>query len=169
MNWFFILFVSFFVSYSFGQNNKDRWFETQGVAVVSAFQNEDVFAGVGGYFMPNEKWLFHGDLLLGVRRTFFQKADFWWITLGGQRDFIPNEKLFFGPSMQLGTGFLDLDNDINLHNYYDVRLGYFLSFGNRIKVFQSSYYGIRQLNLNNNSKGHFFPGYSLQFGMQYDI
>ncbi|MEJ6797473.1 MAG: hypothetical protein QNK75_00410 [Crocinitomicaceae bacterium] len=169
MKWLILLFVYFSTLNSFSQENKDYWFETQGLVVVTSFQNEDIFAGVGFYFKPWEKWLFEGDFLLGIRRTFFQQSNFWWVTLGGQRDFLKSEKMFFGPSAQLGTGFIDLDKEENSHNYYDVRLGYYFSVGNKFHFFQSSYYGIRQLSLNNKSKGYFFPGYSFQMGLKYDL
>ena len=169
MKWLSLLFVYFSTLNSFSQENKDYWFETQGLVVVTSFQNEDIFAGVGFYFKPWEKWLFEGDFLLGIRRTFFQQSNFWWVTLGGQRDFLKSEKMFFGPSAQLGTGFVDLDKEENSHNYYDVRLGYYFSVGNKFHFFQSSYYGIRQLSLNNKSKGYFFPGYSFQMGLKYDL
>jgi hypothetical protein len=169
MKWLILLFVYFSTLNSFSQENKDYWFETQGLVVVTSFQNEDIFAGVGFYFKPWEKWLFEGDFLLGIRRTFFQPSNFWWVTLGGQRDFLKSEKMFFGPSAQLGTGFVDLDKEENFHNYYDVRLGYYFSVGNKFHFFQSSYYGIRQLSLNNKSKGYFFPGYSFQMGLKYDL
>ena len=169
MKWLSLLFVYFSTLNSFSQENKDYWFETQGLVVVTSFQNEDIFAGVGFYFKPWEKWLFEGDFLLGIRRTFFQQSNFWWVTLGGQSDFLKSEKMFFGPSAQLGTGFVDLDKEENSHNYYDVRLGYYFSVGNKFHFFQSSYYGIRQLSLNNKSKGYFFPGYSFQMGLKYDL
>ncbi len=169
MKWLVIFSVYLTVFNSFSQDNKDYWFETQGFAVVTSFQNEDIFAGVGFYFKPSGKWMFEGDFLLGIRRTFFQPSNFWWVTLGGQLDFLKSEKLFFGPSAQLGTGFVELHKEEKFHNYYDFRLGYYFSVGDKFHFFQSSYYGIRQLSLNNKAKGHFFPGYSFQMGLKYDL
>ena len=141
--------------------------DSLGFRLGSAYQNEDIFTTIGVIKETQKGWLFHVDFSLGLRRTFAQQTPFKWITIGAEYDVLKNDSWFFGPSTQLSYGSFHAVDRKDTHRYTGGQLGYNLSYGRKLRVYQGSYMGVRSLFLPGISKGHIYPGFSIQLGLQY--
>lgn len=86
---------------------------------------------------------FKVDLGIGLNRTIFQRRLFPILGFSGSFFFLHKSKLQFGPSILFQSGLLKVNNQTDYFNYYNqISGGYSFSYGRRLIIFQSTFYGV---------------------------
>lgn len=113
-------------------------------AIGATFQyNSMDFFLTGNYFQKFQKFELNAGLGIGINRTFFQKRFFPIIGISGSYYFLNRSKFQLGPTFLFQSSVLKVNRQMNYLNYYNQLFGgYTVAFGNRMKVYQSVFYGV---------------------------
>lgn len=137
------------------------------------YNSLDFFLAIN-YSSQIRKFEFNGGLGVGINRTFFQQRLFPMIGISGSYYFLNRPKFQLGPTIIFQSSLLKVNSKTaNLNYYNQLSGGYTFAFGNRLKVYQSIFYGFNFesyystfLNKYNTLKGYKF---SAQIGLKYEL
>ncbi len=97
----------------------------------------------GNYFRQLQKLEYTAGFGIGINRTFFQKRFFPMIGISGSYYFLNRSKFQLGPTILFQGSVLKVNRQTKYLNYYNqLFAGYTFAFGNRLKVYQSTFYGV---------------------------
>jgi|TARA_R110000737_G_scaffold350964_1_gene391662 hypothetical protein len=138
-------------------------------SIGTSFQNEDIFVSLGVLYPLKKNFTFEFRFGLGSRRTFFQQTLFSKTDLLLHYDFLKSTKWEFGPSVQFSNMSLAPRLFQPIQRYFTAELGYYLAYGHKLKVTQSSYLGYRSTEFVPSKKRYWYTGYAFQLGLSYEL
>jgi hypothetical protein len=165
----FLVGIIFFASFGAYSQQKEKAYFPQSISVTSAYQNEDIFisAGLGDcLFNFLEVEVRYG---IGSRRTFFQQSLFSKIDLLVYCNLLKTKRVKLGPCIQFTNMSLSQRILKPIQRYNSTEIGYVFTFGNKYKVIQSSFLGLRNTGYVPINKRYSYVGYAFQIGLMYEL
>ncbi len=134
-----LLFVFLFLLiFQFSAQSEKKAF----IAATFQYNSMDFFFA-GNYLRQIKKVEFNASMGIGINRTIFQQRFFPMIGISGSYYFLNRPKFQLGPTIIFQSSLLKLNSQTAYFNYYNqLSGGYTVAFGKRLKVYQSTFYGI---------------------------
>ena len=132
---FFILFLS-------SLNSSAQTDSKSFIGATFQYNSLDFFLNAN-YSRQIKKVEFGAGLGFGINRTIFQQRLFPHLAISGSYYFLKKEKFQLGPTLLFQSCLLKVNSQKAHYYYYNqIFAGYTLAFGKRLKVYQSTFYGV---------------------------
>jgi hypothetical protein len=134
----FLLFIFFLSSLDISAQPEGKSF----IGATFQYNSLDFFLNVN-YSRQIKKVEYSAGLGFGINRTIFQQRLFPHAAISGSYYFLDKEKFQLGPTLLFQSCILKVNSQKAHYYYYNQFFaGYTVVFGKRLKVYQSTFYGV---------------------------
>lgn len=165
----FLLLSFFFAAYTLCAQKTKNSFTPKSISISSSYQNEDIFISFGGGYRLLKS--LEGELRYGIgaRRTLFQASLFSKLDVVFRYNVLRSKRWNLGPTLQFSTMRLSPRIFKPIQRYFSAEIGYFISFGEKLKLIQSSYFGFRSTEFVPVENRYPYKGFAFQIGFSYAL